>query len=97
MSVTQPGVGSSTTKSIVEDVPPDGSIGSSSGTGPTISSTGVASNAAPANEPAVRSTMLQRIQQRKEQIYSWSHSKKLLKLAIYSACQVESLFTTPSF
>lgn len=31
---------------------------------------------------------VQRIQQRKKQVFNWQHSKKLLKLAIYSACQV---------
>lgn len=31
---------------------------------------------------------VQRIQQRKKQVFNWLHSKKLLKLAIYSACQV---------
>lgn len=31
---------------------------------------------------------VQRIQQRKKQVFNWPHSKKLLKLAIYSACQV---------
>lgn len=37
---------------------------------------------------ASRQSNLQRIQQRKQQVYNWVHSKKLLKLAIYSACQV---------
>ncbi|KAG7304888.1 hypothetical protein JYU34_010283 [Plutella xylostella] len=34
-----------------------------------------------------RQSNLQRIQQRKQQVYNWPHNKKLLKLAIYSACQ----------
>lgn len=33
---------------------------------------------------------VQRIQQRKKQVYNWPKSKKLLKLAIYSACQAEA-------
>ncbi|CAB3232174.1 unnamed protein product [Arctia plantaginis] len=36
---------------------------------------------------ASRQSNLQRIQQRKQQVYNWPHNKKLLKLAIYSACQ----------
>ncbi|CAH2087898.1 unnamed protein product [Euphydryas editha] len=36
---------------------------------------------------ASRQSNLQRIQQRKQQVYNWPHVKKLLKLAIYSACQ----------
>lgn len=37
---------------------------------------------------ASRQSNLQRIQQRKKQVFNWPHNKKLLKLAIYSACQV---------
>ncbi|CAH0719044.1 unnamed protein product, partial [Brenthis ino] len=50
---------------------------------------GSSSNAAtPAStEGQSRQSNLQRIQQRKQQVYSWPHIKKLLKLAIYSACQ----------
>lgn len=33
---------------------------------------------------------VQRIQQRKKQLFNWPHSKKLLKLAIYSACQSDA-------
>lgn len=40
---------------------------------------------------ASRQSNLQRIQQRKEQVFNWPHSKKLLKLAIYSACQVSNV------
>ncbi|XP_035443170.1 histone acetyltransferase KAT2A [Spodoptera frugiperda] len=36
---------------------------------------------------ASRQSNLQRIQQRKQQVYGWPHNKKLLKLAIYSECQ----------
>jgi len=36
-----------------------------------------------------RPNNLQRIQQRKQQMYDWPQMKKLLKLATYSACQVE--------
>ncbi|XP_026736170.1 histone acetyltransferase KAT2A isoform X1 [Trichoplusia ni] len=36
---------------------------------------------------ASRQSNLQRIQQRKQQVYNWPHNKKLLKLAIYSECQ----------
>ncbi|CAG9782544.1 unnamed protein product [Diatraea saccharalis] len=47
------------------------------------------SSATPAGSEgqASRQSNLQRIQQRKEQVYNWPHNKKLLKLAIYSACQ----------
>ncbi|XP_038218965.1 histone acetyltransferase KAT2A isoform X1 [Zerene cesonia] len=51
---------------------------------------GSSSNAAtPASSEgqASRQSNLQRIQQRKLQVYNWPHNKKLLKLAIYSACQ----------
>ncbi|OWR41628.1 histone acetyltransferase KAT2A like protein [Danaus plexippus plexippus] len=41
----------------------------------------------PNESQASRQSNLQRIQQRKQQVYNWSHNKKLLKLAIYSACQ----------
>ncbi|XP_075982048.1 gcn5 acetyltransferase isoform X2 [Anticarsia gemmatalis] len=41
----------------------------------------------PASEGQSRQSNLQRIQQRKQQVYNWPHNKKLLKLAIYSACQ----------
>ncbi|XP_034238428.1 histone acetyltransferase KAT2A isoform X1 [Thrips palmi] len=33
---------------------------------------------------------VQRIQQRKKQVFNWPHSKKFLKLAIYSACQADT-------
>ncbi|KYM82155.1 Histone acetyltransferase KAT2A [Atta colombica] len=36
-----------------------------------------------------RTSNLQRIHQRKQQTYNWPQEKKLLKLANYSACQVE--------
>ncbi|KAH0550003.1 histone acetyltransferase KAT2A [Cotesia glomerata] len=36
-----------------------------------------------------RSNNLQRIQQRKQHVFNWPQSKKLIKLANYSACQVE--------
>ncbi|XP_049945596.1 histone acetyltransferase KAT2A [Schistocerca serialis cubense] len=42
-----------------------------------------------AADQASRQSNLQRIQMRKQQVYNWSHSKKMLKLAIYSACQGE--------
>ncbi|KAI5639816.1 hypothetical protein NE865_07716 [Phthorimaea operculella] len=44
---------------------------------------------------ASRQSNLQRIQQRKQQVYNWPHNKKLLKLAIYSACQEPN--TLPDF
>ncbi|XP_072945715.1 histone acetyltransferase KAT2A, partial [Epargyreus clarus] len=40
-----------------------------------------------AESAASRQSNLQRIQQRKQQVFNWPHSKKLLKLAIYSCCQ----------
>lgn len=43
----------------------------------------------PSADQSVWQSNLQRIQQRKQQVYNWPHSKKLLKLAIYSACQIE--------
>ncbi|XP_075217485.1 gcn5 acetyltransferase [Lycorma delicatula] len=42
-----------------------------------------------AADQLLRQSNLQRVQQRKQQVYSWSQNKKLLKLAIYSACQTE--------
>ncbi|KAK7863222.1 hypothetical protein R5R35_001437 [Gryllus longicercus] len=48
---------------------------------------GGAAATTPQPEPSSRQSNLQRIQQRKQQVYSWQHNKKLLKLAIYSACQ----------
>lgn len=42
------------------------------------------------SEGASRQSNLQRIQHRKQQVYNWPHNKKLLKLAIYSACQVST-------
>jgi uncharacterized membrane protein len=41
---------------------------------------------------SARQNNLQRIQQRKQQVYNWQHSKKVLKLAIYSACQVNIIY-----
>lgn len=41
-------------------------------------------------EPAARSNSVHRIQLRKKQVFHWPHSKKLLKLAIYSACQTDT-------
>lgn len=35
-----------------------------------------------------KSNNLVRIQQRKQQVYNWPRNKKILKLAIYSHCQV---------
>ncbi|CAK1542566.1 unnamed protein product [Leptosia nina] len=44
-------------------------------------------NQANSESQASRQSNLQRIQQRKLQVYNWPQHKKLLKLAIYSACQ----------
>jgi hypothetical protein len=56
---------------------------------PPPSSSGVSSSGtAAATDQSSRQSNLQRIQQRKQQVYNWPHNKKLLKLAIYSACQV---------
>lgn len=56
---------------------------------PPPSSSGVSSSgSATAADQSSRQSNLQRIQQRKQQVYNWPHNKKLLKLAIYSACQV---------
>ncbi|XP_053616213.1 histone acetyltransferase KAT2A isoform X1 [Plodia interpunctella] len=49
--------------------------------------TASSSTSASTEGQASRQSNLQRIQQRKQQVYSWPHNKKLLKLAIYSACQ----------
>lgn len=43
----------------------------------------------PSGDQSLWQSNLQRIQQRKQQVYSWPSNKKLLKLAIYSACQNE--------
>ncbi|PSN51157.1 Histone acetyltransferase KAT2A [Blattella germanica] len=48
-----------------------------------------AAAAAAAGDQSSRQSNLQRIQQRKQQVYNWPHNKKLLKLAIYSACQAD--------
>lgn len=60
---------------------------SSANTDDTASSS--AATPAGSEGQASRQSNLQRIQQRKEQVYNWPHNKKLLKLAIYSACQVK--------
>nr|XP_018908227.1 PREDICTED: histone acetyltransferase KAT2A [Bemisia tabaci]XP_018908228.1 PREDICTED: histone acetyltransferase KAT2A [Bemisia tabaci] len=52
-----------------------------------VDSTNVATNASAAPSPSPRQNNLQRIQQRKQQVYNWQSAKKILKLAIYSACQ----------
>ncbi|XP_063366172.1 histone acetyltransferase KAT2A [Cydia amplana] len=49
--------------------------------------TGSAATPTGSEGQASRQSNLQRIQQRKQQVYNWPHNKKLLKLAIYSACQ----------
>ena len=41
------------------------------------------------SEGSQKQNSLMRIQQRKQQVYSWPNHKKLLKLAVYSACQAE--------
>lgn len=41
------------------------------------------------HDQASRQNNLQRIQQRKQHVFNWPQSKKLLKLANYSACQSE--------
>ncbi|KAJ9586226.1 hypothetical protein L9F63_020135, partial [Diploptera punctata] len=56
---------------------------------PAQSSSATSSNNASAGDQSSRQSNLQRIQQRKQQVYNWPHNKKLLKLAIYSACQAE--------
>ncbi|XP_039747718.1 histone acetyltransferase KAT2A [Pararge aegeria] len=59
---------------------------SSSATADDASSSNAATPASSEGQ-ASRQSNLQRIQQRKNQVYSWPHNKKLLKLAIYSTCQ----------
>ncbi|XP_041970116.1 histone acetyltransferase KAT2A [Aricia agestis] len=59
--------------------------GSSANTDDASSSNGATS--ASGDGHTSRQSNLQRIQQRKQQIYNWPHNKKLLKLAIYSICQ----------
>lgn len=44
-------------------------------------------NSAKPHEQGSRQNNLQRIQQRKQQMFNWPQIKKLLKLATYSACQ----------
>lgn len=46
------------------------------------------SNSPRPTDQASRQNNLQRIQQRKQQVFNWPQLKKLLKLANYSACQV---------
>ncbi|XP_046671365.1 histone acetyltransferase KAT2A [Homalodisca vitripennis] len=64
-----------------------GGAGTSGGTGEESTSTGGGNS--PSADQSVWQSNLQRIQQRKQQVYNWPHNKKLLKLAIYSACQME--------
>lgn len=47
-------------------------------------------DSSPSTDHSSWQSNLQRIQQRKQQVYNWPHNKKLLKLAIYSSCQTES-------
>lgn len=47
------------------------------------------SNSPRPQDQASRQNNLQRIQQRKQQVFNWPQLKKLLKLANYSACQIE--------
>ncbi|XP_012270627.1 histone acetyltransferase KAT2A [Orussus abietinus] len=49
----------------------------------------IESNSPRPTDQASRQNNLQRIQQRKQQVFNWPQLKKLLKLANYSACQVE--------
>ena len=69
--------------------PAAGSSGESdakpSTSGATTTSNATTSSGTPEQS---RQSNLQRIKQRKQQVYNWQHHKKLLKLAIYSACQV---------
>ena len=46
-------------------------------------------NVTPRPDQASRQNNLQRIQQRKQQVYNFPQVKKLLKLANYSSCQIE--------
>ncbi|VVD03083.1 unnamed protein product [Leptidea sinapis] len=69
---------------------PDSQSHAHEGTSSGNADDGSSSNAAtPAGSEgqASRQSNLQRIQQRKLQVYNWPHNKKLLKLAIYSGCQ----------
>lgn len=43
----------------------------------------------PPDQGNQKQSNLLRIQQRKQQVYNWPNHKKLLKLAVYSACQAE--------
>ncbi|EZA59369.1 hypothetical protein DMN91_008483 [Ooceraea biroi] len=77
-----------------EDVNPPTVLPSSNETGQPVASTlqqenntKDANSMKPQNQG--RPNNLQRIQQRKQQMYNWPQMKKLLKLATYSACQVE--------
>ncbi|XP_011501754.1 PREDICTED: histone acetyltransferase KAT2A [Ceratosolen solmsi marchali] len=68
---------------------------SAESTGQSVTSTsqGTSNNTEPNNNPrpdqASRQNNLQRIQQRKQQVFNLPQVKKLLKLANYSACQVD--------
>nr|CAD7441630.1 unnamed protein product [Timema bartmani] len=52
-----------------------------------VSEDGARPSTSTSSDQSSRQSNLQRIQQRKQQVYNWPHDKKLLKLAIYSACQ----------
>lgn len=51
---------------------------------------GSAAAADPNSKPV--QTNLQRIKQQKQDVYNWPRNKKLLKLAMYSSCQVGHIF-----
>jgi len=46
-------------------------------------------NSSKSSNPQSRQNNLQKIQERKQQMYNWPQIKKLFKLASYSACQIE--------
>lgn len=48
----------------------------------------------PPDQVNQKQSNLLRIQQRKQQVYNWPNHKKLLKLAVYSACQAEECLCT---
>lgn len=61
---------------------------SSQSSGDEASNQANATSGTGSGDQSSRQSNLQRIQLRKQQVYNWTHNKKLLKLAIYSACQV---------
>ncbi|XP_022200886.1 histone acetyltransferase KAT2A isoform X2 [Nilaparvata lugens] len=68
----------------------DASTGASSVSNPGTTKTGEETSLNLLLHPqVVQQNNIQKVQQRKQEVYNWSQTEKFLKLAIYSACQGE--------